>query len=362
MVLSVSRLRRVESMSFTEGSVVIEGPAEACVGEIGIRNGSDRRLRLRGLPVALDGESEPSLTLHCREKLAPQSEVSCVVRLLGGQGLAEGEHHGRVVLPQGEGPAVSIRITRPSVARQSFTLAAPTEGFSGPPDDCRACLTLASATSVSTRVVPQFLARPDAGRRKLLRLPDADYQLVNEGPLGAGTMLRLVLPTTTPPGRYGLVLSLADGDTQIVAEVQPSTRLQLNPSMPAVQAAAGEKVALSVHVAHLGNVPVELPAAAPLWLEEVDWVGRTLVETLRASPPDAQWSDYLQKLYGRFRQDMQTLVRVALSPTDTPLEPGTTRLCQLELTLPDALRAGKRYRGFINIHQRLCVLNVFCNG
>lgn len=362
MVLSVSRLRHVDALSFAADSFVIEGPAEACVGEIVIRNDSDRRLRLRGLPVALDGESAPSLGLRCRAALAPHSESRCAVRLIGAQRLATGTWPGRVVLPEADGPALSIRIAPPRGGGAHFTLATPAEGFRGPPDDCRACLPLVSTQGGAPQAATHLLARPAGGSRKRQRLPAVDYAVLHEGLVGDASVLRLALPSTTPPGRYELLLPMADGDAEVVAEVLPSTRLQLSPSMVTVQADAGAEVVLTLYIAHLGNVPVELPAAQPLWLEEVDWVGRMLVETLRACPREAAWTDYAQQLYTRFRQDMQSLARVAISPSDTPLAPGTTRLCQLVLTLPGSLRAGRRYRGFIRLHQQQCVLDVFCTG
>jgi len=100
-----------------------------------------------------------------------------------------------------------------------------------------------------------------------------------------------------------------------------------------------------------------------VWLEEQDWVGRTLVDTLRKSPDKETHQAFLDRLLDEFRKSALPPVRVALKYEDPELRPGDTRVVQLELTLPlERLNKGRTYRGFIKLMGKRLWLEVVCNG
>ena len=117
-----------------------------------------------------------------------------------------------------------------------------------------------------------------------------------------------------------------------------------------------------------GNVPLGIKDVGMVWLREHDWIGRTLVYTLRETAPNDSLNDFGNRLLQTFRSEIIPPAKIKFEPTshqkealDT-LSPGNTVERNLNLTLPTALKKGRRYLGFIKINESRIWLEVYCSG
>lgn len=165
----------------------------------------------------------------------------------------------------------------------------------------------------------------------------------------------------TPPGRYTMD---AEGFAQggVVLEVLERVSVQLTPARLELRGAPGDVLDADLAVSNRGNVPVAIPRAALVHLEEKFWMGRSLTYVLRDIPRDAGANAFLDKLLAELKDTDIRPMRVDVESKEEELAPGANAVLRLRLHLPEELRKGRDYvRSISFMHARLFVA-LTCDG
>jgi len=166
----------------------------------------------------------------------------------------------------------------------------------------------------------------------------------------------------TPGGTYNTTLSCGKQKEEVVVHVFNDPGLELDPERIFLRGAAGEKLSHMLVIRNTGNVVFSLPDVSLIWLEEQDWVGRTLVYTLRESSKSDNHEDFLNRTLREFQSEMIPSTRVMLETKSSTIHPGEVAEVQLTLTLPEELKKGRTYFGFIKMPGRRLWFEIECNG
>ena len=237
--------------------------------------------------------------------------------------------------------------------------------FSGPPDACLGEVELTNLSHEKQKIrtldtTPN--ARPGKEKQPL---PACRLQLGARLPPGFEGALsaRLELDRTTPPGHYGAEIKCGSRKAKLDITVAPHHELLIEPTHIRLRGASKDTLTAELTLTNHGNLAVPLDDVAMVWLREQDWIGRTLVDTLRSCDPKDDYETFANNLLQQFRQDQLQPVRISFQPSrKEPLAPGETLQRQLSLTLPAGLQKGRHYRGFIKIGEDRIWLELYCNG
>lgn len=171
----------------------------------------------------------------------------------------------------------------------------------------------------------------------------------------------LAIDPHTPPGEYTIDAE-GFGEGEVVLEVFERLSVQLDPSRLELRGAPGEVVEADVHATNRGNVPVTVPRAALVHLEERFWLGRSMVYVLREIDRDAGAHAFFDRLLAEFKDTDIRPMRVEVEGAGESLAPGESVTLTLRLHLPEELRKGRDYvRSIEFMHARLFVA-VNCDG
>ena len=100
-----------------------------------------------------------------------------------------------------------------------------------------------------------------------------------------------------------------------------------------------------------------------VWLREHDWIGRTLVYSLREAKEGDSFVDFGGQVLHNFRKDIIPPARIQFKPEKViSIAAGSSIVRTLSLTLPPGLKKGRRYLGFIKINENRIWLEVYCSG
>ena len=235
--------------------------------------------------------------------------------------------------------------------------------FSGRPPICMGALIMGSTSNETVRI--RALATEHREDKKLAPLGFGQIKVqarLAPGSLGAVPAYFQIAPYTEP-GIYKTSIPWGKKRMQIEVHVQENPQLSIAPTRVHLRGAGGDQLSHTLVIHNPGNITHTLDKVALVWLEEQDWVGRTLVDTLRKSPDKEMHQAFLDRLLDEFRKSALPPVRVALKYEAPELRPGDTRVVQLELTLPlERLNKGRTYRGFIKLMGKRLWLEVVCNG
>ena len=165
----------------------------------------------------------------------------------------------------------------------------------------------------------------------------------------------------TPPGRYTMdAEGFAEGG--VVLEVLERVSVQLTPSRLELRGAPGDVLDAELAVSNRGNVPVAIPRAALVHLEEKFWMGRSLTYVLRDISRDAGATSFMDKLLAELKDTDIRPMRVDVESKEEELAPGASAVLRLRLHLPEELRKGRDYvRSISFMHARLFVA-LTCDG
>jgi hypothetical protein len=235
--------------------------------------------------------------------------------------------------------------------------------FSGKPPICRGNLILGNTTKDTVRI--RALATDPRGDPQLARLGFGQIQVQQRLTAGAlrAVPARFQIDPQTAPGIYRTSISNGKEQQPIIVHVQENPALNVSPSRIQLRGAGGDRLSHTLIIHNPGNVAHTLEETAMVWLEERDWVGRTLVYALRESTHEENHQAFLDRLLETFRQSMLPAVPVTLKFDASELRPGDTRVVELALTLPgDRMLKGRTYRGFIKLLGKRMWIEVACNG
>jgi len=165
----------------------------------------------------------------------------------------------------------------------------------------------------------------------------------------------------TPPGRYTMdAEGFAEGG--VVLEVLERVAVQVTPSRLELRGAPGDVLDAELAVSNRGNVPVAIPRAALVHLEEKFWMGRSLTYVLRDIPRDAGATSFFDKLLAELKDSDIRPMRVDVGSKEEELAPGASAVLRLRLHLPEELHKGRDYvRSISFMHARLFVA-LTCDG
>lgn len=237
--------------------------------------------------------------------------------------------------------------------------------FSGPPDQCLGEIEVTNCCDRKVKIRELALSPASRVRKGAQTLETGQLRMDARVTAGHTRRLpaRLDLPPQTPPGDYDVVVQLGKKRRQLRVKVDPNRVFAMAPSHLKVAAAGGDTVQRAVHLENRGNVPVEIAGGSQVWLREREWVGRTLVYTLRETEDTDDAHAFANRLLGSFRASMIPPATVRLSPAKAfTLQASEGVQRTLSITLPKGLRKGCHYLGFIKIADDRLWFEVYCNG
>jgi hypothetical protein len=166
----------------------------------------------------------------------------------------------------------------------------------------------------------------------------------------------------TPPGSYTVELSCGSQSETAVVHVFEQLAVQLEPDLIRVRGAGGDVVEALVVVTNRGNVSENLRDLALVFLEEQNWVGRSMVHALRETTAEEGHQSYLDRVVRELRSSIARPARVNLRGEISEIQPGERRELRLEIKLPDELIKGRTYEGSTAFMSGELSFEVECNG
>ncbi len=235
--------------------------------------------------------------------------------------------------------------------------------FCGPPSHCIGRLAFVNHSEEKIKI--RELGVSVADKKSTLKLLSASMPCRTKLAPRTQTNVLAKLPVhpATPPGKYDITLHVGEHCFPACVQVTSEEHLQITPRRLNFEGASGDQVSQCVTFENFGNTVIALQDLSMVWLEEKSWGGHTLVQTLRDTPADADYTGYLNTLLKNFQSSMIAPAKVELSPS-TPdiINPGEILEKTVSLTLPPGLKKGKTYHGFIKIRRHRIWLAVYCNG
>ncbi|WP_166263956.1 hypothetical protein [Marinobacter caseinilyticus] len=237
--------------------------------------------------------------------------------------------------------------------------------FSGAPFECRGALTLVNNSDHKIKVRALATRPPQRYRKDSKPLAPTRMVLAARiAPHGESrTMAALQLPSSTPPGHYQTTVICGKQKTPVNVEVLAHQELMIEPTHLRLQGVSGQTLRCNITLSNLGNVPVDIGDVGMVWLREYDWIGRTLVYSLRETGPDESYEDFANRLLHDFRKQLIAPARIQFTPAiEASLSAGEAIERTLSLMLPAGLKKGRRYLGFIKINDDRVWLELYCTG
>ena len=172
----------------------------------------------------------------------------------------------------------------------------------------------------------------------------------------------ILIDPTTPPGSYSAEISLGADSRPIVAHVFENGDIQVDPPRIRLRGAAGDVLTTVVVVSNRGNVAETLRDVALVFLEERDWVGRSLVYALRDVDESGGHQAYLDQLLHEMKTTIARPAKVIVSADRDVLQPGETAEVRVEMALPGELIKGRTYIGSTPLMSGKLSFEVEANG
>jgi len=166
----------------------------------------------------------------------------------------------------------------------------------------------------------------------------------------------------TPPGTYDAELAWGDQRAPATVYVWEKASLRIDPSVVRLRGGAGDTVRFNIGVTNEGNVAETVRDLALVFLEERDWIGRSMVEAMRHLPRGDGHQAYLDGLVRELKATMAPPAQIVVKPAEQELGPGATLALELEVVLPAELKKGRTYFGSAKFMSRSLSFEVECNG
>jgi hypothetical protein len=167
---------------------------------------------------------------------------------------------------------------------------------------------------------------------------------------------------TTPPGTYTAELEYGGERQRVVAHVFQKLDLVITPEVIQLEGAGGDVLSALVVISNRGNVKETLRPLALVFLEERDWVGRSLVYALRETKEGEGHQPYFDRVVQELRSTISRPARVNVRGDVSELEPGQSVEVELEIALPKELIRGRTYVGSTPFMSGELSFEIFCNG
>jgi hypothetical protein len=166
----------------------------------------------------------------------------------------------------------------------------------------------------------------------------------------------------TPPGTYTADLSCGSQNEPVIVHVWENLGLRVEPSEIRLRGAGGDVLTTVAVITNEGNVTETLPDHALVFLEERNWVGRSLVFALRETNAEDGHQTYFDRVVRELKVSLARPARVNLRSEVSEFRPSETHEIELEITLPAELVKGRIYFGSTKFMSSKLILKVECNG
>jgi uncharacterized membrane protein len=166
----------------------------------------------------------------------------------------------------------------------------------------------------------------------------------------------------TPPGNYTVDLSCGDQRETAVVHVFEKLGVEVEPDVIRVRGAGGDVVEVLLVITNRGNVSETLRDLVLVFLEEQNWVGRSLVYALRETKAEEGHQSYLDRVVGELKATLASPARLTLRGDVSEIHPRERREVRAEIKLPDQLVKGRTYEGSAAFMSGELSLEVECNG
>jgi hypothetical protein len=158
-----------------------------------------------------------------------------------------------------------------------------------------------------------------------------------------GARLSLRLDPRTPPGDYQGTLTAGKASWQVVARVQPETRVNVLAGDLSFVGAQGTTATAALALANEGNTEIHLPRALAIGLFDDDGL-ETAFAASYASPIKGIDS-FVEVFHGTLRQAHSGIMKLAVTRGYGAHSPGTTFAAEFALDVARQLKVGHRYHG-----------------
>lgn len=233
--------------------------------------------------------------------------------------------------------------------------------FSGTPPICSGELDLIndSDEKVKVRAIPVGGPKERSAASPGLTQVRLAARLAPHG--SARVPAHVELDPGTPAGRYAVELICADQREPAVVHVFERPAVEVEPRPIRLQGVGGESHGAQVILRNHGNVVETIPKLVLVFLEEQNWIGRSLVQTLQQVEKEDTQS-YLDRVLSELKGSVARPARVEVQGEATPLTPGESREIEIEITLPAQLIKGRSYTGSTRFMSGTLGFDVICNG
>jgi hypothetical protein len=176
------------------------------------------------------------------------------------------------------------------------------------------------------------------------------------------TQAHFLVDPYTPPGTYRASVSVGDQQQPVVVHVFEKLDLRIEPGTIRLRGAGGDVLRQQMVIANRGNVTETLRELALVFLEERNWVNRSLVYALRETAEGEGHQSFLDRAVKELRGTLARPARITLRGNVATLEPGQTAEVELEITLPKELIKGRLYIGSTPFMSGQLSFEIECNG
>jgi len=216
--------------------------------------------------------------------------------------------------------------------------------FQGPPFLVEAVVDFPVSPSASAHLGVTGLGRSSTTAGAGLAGPDEAVLGVSLATVGPGHGLaQLVLPPSTPPGRYEASLSVEGVDYPAEVVITPRAELRSVPTSLDIDAAPGTEVATEVQVLNSGNVALTLDVRSEFGLSEANGLDRALRTALSETAGRGQ--ERVAELLDQLAAAEAGPAEVEVTEGAGELAPGEARWLTATIRFPPRLVPGRTYAG-----------------
>ncbi|OZG70190.1 hypothetical protein BTA51_27345 [Hahella sp. CCB-MM4] len=237
--------------------------------------------------------------------------------------------------------------------------------FIGKPGECIGELTFSNPTDDKIKIRRLSVESVTDKKRKAPTLDSAELSMQLRIPPQSTITAQALLnfSPSTPPGNYEVRLVCGDRSETVHVQILENPSLALNPTHTVLRGASGDTLSCKVRMENAGNVPLSVGDVGMVWFRERNWIGRTLVYSLREAAEDEDYEAFANRILHDFKASIIPPVSIQMEPLpDETLHPATALDRTLTFTAPPGLQKGRTYSGFVKINMTRIWLELYCNG
>jgi hypothetical protein len=163
----------------------------------------------------------------------------------------------------------------------------------------------------------------------------------------ADPIVRLHLPSNTPPGTYRGRIEIRGQEESVEIVVEPEILLRLFPEQLVFEAAPGDRVPFELTLVNAGNVPVEIRDVYAFGIFDIAGperaIGKMVGEAKNGQRRVDVFADAIADEHGG-------LVRVKIDSGSGEARPDTSTQLTVTIHVPDRVRPGHTYWGTWPMH------------